>query len=166
MKESIGYTSTLNIVIIFILISFAILMAIMSYSRAFKINNRIMNEIEKCEGYNTCTVKEINRILTNYGYYTADSNFNCPKRDGVQAIENPTALDKEGKPIKINGFEMCIYFDNDVNETKQSNDYIQRINGNLYYRYGVLTYYHVDLPLIEWFRLPVFTRTNWIRLIS
>ena len=84
MKESIGYTSTLNIVIIFILISFAILMAIMSYSRAFKINNRIMNEIEKCEGYNTCTVKEIDRILTNYGYYTADSNFTCPRPEIIR----------------------------------------------------------------------------------
>lgn len=164
MKESIGYTSTLNIVIIFILISFAILMAIMSYSRAFKINNRIMNEIEKCEGYNTCTVKEIDRILTNYGYYTADSNFTCPRRDGIQAVQNPTALDDEGQPIRINGFEMCVYID--LDENNQNNDYVKKINGKDHYRYGVLTYYHVDLPLIEWFRLPVFTRTNWIRALG
>ena len=147
MRESIGYTYTLNIVIIFILIAFAILMAIMSYSKAFKINNRIMNEIEKCEGYNTCAVNEINRILSSYGYSGAAAH--CPERDGVKAMDS------------LNNFEMCVYYENTENKSDNVfNRYLD--NGDHKYRYGVLTFYHVDLPLINRFRLPVYTRTNWI----
>lgn len=147
MRESIGYTYTLNIVIIFILIAFAILMAIMSYSKAFKINNRIMNEIEKCEGYNTCAVNEINRILSSYGY--SGATVNCPERDDVKAMTS------------LNNFEMCVYYENTENKSDNVfNRYLD--NGDHKYRYGVLTFYHVDLPLINRFRLPVYTRTNWI----
>lgn len=155
MRESIGYTFTLNIVIVFILIAFAILMAIMSYSKAFKINNRIMNEIEKCEGYNSCAVTEINRILSSYGYSRAETD--CPKRDGIEAMGNPDGTNK---------FEMCVYYSDEigVNEREKIFNRTVTVDGNEEhkYRYGVLTFYHVDLPIISRFRLPVYTRTNWI----
>ena len=147
MKESIGYTFTLNLMIVFILLTFAIIMAIMSYSKAFKINNRIMNEIEKCEGFNTCTVSELNRILDSYGY--SKGSIECPERDGVSGISELDGL---------NQYELCVYYDDNINnEIFNSN-----INNKPKYRYGVLTYYHVDLPLISAFKLPVYTRTHWI----
>lgn len=153
MRESIGYTFTLNIILVFIFIAFAMIMAIMSYSKAFKINNRIMNEIEKCEGFNSCTVSELNRILSNYGYPSASGDFDCPERDGIDAITN-IPRDGEGNPL--NNYEMCVYY------AEGNNTFNRETNGYNKYRYGVLTYYHVDLPIVGWFKLPVYTRTNWM----
>ena len=156
MRESIGYTFTLNIILVFIFIAFAMIMAIMSYSKAFKINSRIMNEIEKCEGFNGCTVEELNRILSNYGYPSASKDFSCPSRDEITAIKNiPTTVTGE----TLNSYEMCVYYDDKSKifnrKTGESGEYSK-------YRYGVLTYYHVDLPIVGWFKLPVYTRTNWM----
>ena len=68
MKESVGYTVSLNIMIIFITIIIAFLCAALVYFKSNKVSNVIINSIEKYEGYNDLSISEINRNLTSLGY--------------------------------------------------------------------------------------------------
>lgn len=68
MKESIGMSTLLNIVIIFIITVFAAIAGIISYHKAFKVSTRIGDAIERAEGYNDVSKNEINRILGSLGY--------------------------------------------------------------------------------------------------
>ena len=132
MKESISYTFLLNIIIIFIVISFFAIMSIMSYTKAFRANSKVINAIETYEGYNGA-ISEIDRTLTNFGYQRR--NMTCPKKDGQTAINGVDGRTGDG---------ICIYlFD----------------NGSTY-SYGVTTYMSFDFPVISTLiRIPVYTRT-------
>ncbi|MCM1370346.1 MAG: hypothetical protein NC181_00435 [Clostridium sp.] len=79
MNQSISYTFLLNIIITFILVSFAVLMGTISYAKAYRVNSKIANAIEVCEGYNECSKPEIDRIINNYGYQKF--NVNCNKEN-------------------------------------------------------------------------------------
>ena len=133
MKESISYTFLLNIIIIFIVISFFAIMNIMSYTKAFRTNSKVVNAIEIYEGYNGAT-SEINRVLTNFGYQR--KNITCPKKDGQTAINGVDGNSSDG---------ICVYlFD----------------NGDKY-SYGVITYMTFDFPIVnQIIRIPVYTRTR------
>lgn len=147
MKESIGFTFTLNFIIVFIFISFAVLIGIMCYSKAYKLNNRVINEIEKCEGFNSCAVSEINRVFSNIGYRSVSGE--CPRRDGINAIS------RSEYPAGLDNYDYCIYFE------KGNPEFDYEKDGDRYYRYGVLTYIYVEWPLLD-LQVPVYTKTNWI----
>jgi hypothetical protein len=77
MKESIGYTVTLNIMIVFITIIVAFLCAALIYFKSNKVSNIITSGIEKYEEYGGCPVECLNLehgftdqkgdIVTEYG---------------------------------------------------------------------------------------------------
>ena len=50
MKKAVGSVPTYTIIAAFIVILFAFLAAIMSYYKAFKLNNRVTSIVESCEG--------------------------------------------------------------------------------------------------------------------
>ena len=65
MKESIGYTVSLNIMIVFITIVVAFLCAALIYFKSNKASNIITSAIEKYEEYGTEAQNEINMQLTS-----------------------------------------------------------------------------------------------------
>ena len=79
MNQSVSYTYLLNIIIIFILVAFMVLMGTLSYTKAFRVNSKIANAIEICEGDNSCSQAEINRIINNFGYQKRITS--CPKKN-------------------------------------------------------------------------------------
>lgn len=144
MSGPVGHTFIYNIIIIFIVIIFGFLAATMSYYKAFKINNRIVDAIERYEGYNSNekdngAKQEIDRVLNNFGY--SIEPINCretyKKMTLVETSQN-------------NGYKYCIYIDN-VNPSKGE-----------YYTYGVVTYMNINLPFVNKINIPVFTKTNRI----
>lgn len=138
MKESISYTFLLNIIITFIVISFFVIMCIMSYTKAFRVNSKIVNAIEISEGYNVVAKPEIDRTITNYGYQKL--NVTCPPKEGKSAIDYNGNVLVDGQTD--NG--VCVY---------------KFENGDKY-SYGVVTYMTFDIPLINYFmKIPVYTRT-------
>ena len=95
MREAIGGAMTIQIIVIFMLLINAYLAFSVSYTRAFKMKNQVINIIENNEGYpmydevSTCTadnpegavcqiVSYINQIGYN-GVEFADNDDNCPK---------------------------------------------------------------------------------------
>lgn len=136
MKEGIGSIFLYNIIIVFIVIVFAILAATLTYYKAFKVNTKIINSIEKFEGYNDLAINEINNTLTSIGYMYKD-DYKCPE------TKNGGTLQKENKQ-----FRYCVYY------FKES---------NRYYSYGVITYITFDIPMVNMFlQIPIYTRSNRI----
>lgn len=137
MKESLGSTFTLNVIIIFITILFAVLAATLTYYKAFKVNTKIINSIEKFEGYNDLARNEIDNSLTTIGYAFKD-NHKCPSE------KNGGTLETEDKK-----FRYCVYYFGEEDSS--------------YYSYGVITYVTLDIPMVDTFlRIPVYTKSDRI----
>lgn len=142
MREGIGLTYTLNFIIIFIVITFAFLFGIMSYYKAFKVNSRISNAIENHEGYNSLSIDEINKVLNTIGY--TKGSVNCPTRNYKK---------KDYNSISSNDYAMCVYK--------------YPVNSSGYFRYGIVTYINIDIPIIgKTLKLPVYTETEKIYKFS
>lgn len=138
MKQSIGFTQSLSIIIIFILIVFALLSATLSYYKAFKINSNIASIVQKYEGYNSLSEAEITNRLTSMGYRFG--TIDCPKKKNKEDEDNSNRK-----------HAYCLY-KYDVK--------------NGYYRYGIMTYIFVELPLGYKFKLPVYSETEPIYMFN
>ena len=136
MKQSIGGAFLYNIIIVFIVIVFAILGATLTYYKAFKVNTRIVDSIEKFEGYNFLAEAEINNTLTTIGYMDKN-NHKCPSE------KNGGLLQPESER-----FRYCVYY---FRESER------------YYSYGVMTYITIDIPIVNMFlQIPIYTKSNRI----
>ena len=133
MRESFGSVFLYNIIIIFLLITFAFLSGTLSYMKAFKANTFIVSALEKFEGYNELSNTEINNRLGTMGYRRG--NINCPTKQGTVAVSK---ID--------NSFRYCIY---------------KFESGNKDY-YGVLTNLYFEFPIIGTFSVPLYTKTEKI----
>ncbi|MBE6149726.1 MAG: hypothetical protein E7170_03260 [Firmicutes bacterium] len=146
MKTPIGSTFMYNLIILFLVIVFAFLSGIMSYYKAFKINNRIVYIIEKFEGYNELARTEIDYHLTNFGYTQDTRGLDCTKYNDNGTITNINETNRK--------YRYCIYIDNKMTSGKHGS--------GEYYTYTVRTYLTLDLPFVEWIRIPITTKTNQI----
>lgn len=86
MRQSIGMSQQLNIIVIFILVVFALIAASLSYYKAFKVNNVIINSLEKYEGYNSLSEKEIEIGLKSLGYQKINGCLSRPYEDQTKKI--------------------------------------------------------------------------------
>jgi len=75
MRESIGSTWILQLVIVFILLFVSFLTLSLSYSKSYKTKNEMLSIIEKYEGLTSNSVKLINNYL-DYNAYNAKGK--CP----------------------------------------------------------------------------------------
>lgn len=79
MRETIGSTWIYQLVIVFILIFVSFLILSLSYSKAYKNKNEVIDIIERNEGVNKETVGTINNYLFYNGYRI--KNY-CPRENG------------------------------------------------------------------------------------
>ena len=143
MKESMGGVTIINIIVIFMLIIFGLLAATFSYTKAYKVNTRIMNGIEIFEGYNEKSLTYINNFLGSIGYQkgSMDDCSSTLTVDGKIGV-----LDSRGSEQ----YHYCVYY------------FDEQQAGNCYYSYAVITYVGFDLPLIRRFNVPINSKTNRI----
>lgn len=141
MKESVGYTVTLNIIIMFIIIVFAFLSAALIYFKSNKVSNLIINSIEKYEGYNSLSVNEINKQMTSIGYNK--HTINCS--DTI-----------------TNGDKVCNMIDVDPDESSKENGYcVYLCEEDDYYYYRVRTNMVINFPIVnELLPFPIYANTN------
>lgn len=138
MRQSVGMSQQLNIIIIYILIVFALIAASLSYYKAFKINNVIVSSIEKYEGYNDLAKTEISSSLSTLGYQ-----------------QMSVVCEKGNIADKSVGY--CIY---GPNKKENSDDKVES------YSYKVTTYMYIDLPIINMIRIPIKASTTQIPCIA
>ena len=138
MKEAIGNSYIFSIIITFISIVFLILIGSLSYSKAFKIKNHIIEIIETNEGYDDATVgAEIDNYLKSVGYIVTKSQNRgqCPKVDGVTSINSRK------------NYDYCIYRFNTV-------------KGPYYH---VTVFISFEIPIVSsYLRIPVSGETRII----
>jgi len=147
MRESIGSVFLYNIIIVFIVITFGFLSASLSYMKAFKVNGKIANALEKYEGYNWLSDKEIAKTLTAIGYRTGE--IECPESlHKDDRGEGYTALPSAG----YKKHQYCIY------EYIKGTDF----KGG-YFNYGILTYIYLDIPILGGtFKVKVYSESESI----
>lgn len=147
MREGIGSVVLYNIIIVFIVLTFGFLMATISYVKAFKVNSKIAAAIEKYEGYNSLSDKEILQSLQTIGYQTAvDGTYSCPDR--IHFHDGKLRTYKAEPSAGYKSHRYCIY---------------EYGNKDGYFTYGIVTYVFIDIPLIGGkFRLPVYSETDAI----
>lgn len=144
MREGIGSVFLYNMIIVFIVITFGFLSASLSYMKAFKVNGKIANSLEKYEGYNTLSDREITDTLTTIGYRVKTPNCVSRKHNGVSY--NPVS------DLASKSHDYCIY------------EYMSKKNGDYsggYFSYGIVTYIYLDIPVLGGtFRIPVYSETE------
>lgn len=178
MRESIGTSFTLNFIVLFIFLVFAFLAGTLSYYKAYRVNNYIVNAIEKFEGYNDYSIAEIQKGLTAIGY---DGNvvIDCEPTRVNSSAAYLSSISPElnvfiGNGIRVDtvypnkgtyagntnkGMGYCIYlYDNDGGFLTEDGKLSKT---DVYYRYGVLTYMQLKFPVIEsTVKIPIFSSTN------
>lgn len=139
MKESVGYTVTLNIAIVFIVIVFAFISFALIYYKANKVNKVITNSIEKYEGYNSLSEKEILEKLNSIGY--SRKSINCKKE-----VNNCNLMEVSDSLFNGAGARgYCIYYCEE--------------NTNYYY-YKIRTNMNLNIPIInDIVNVPVYSNT-------
>ena len=130
MKDAIGGSLLLNIVVIFTSIIILFFVTMLTYTKAYKIKNRIIEVIEKNEKYDSVTKTELNSDLHRAGYVTATKD----------------QIDKKCEKGNLNslqsgetGYLYCVYckdYDNQTGKCAQETTY------------EVVTYIHFNLPVI------------------
>lgn len=146
MKEAIGNALIFGIVITFIGIFILLFATSSSYTKAFKVKNKIVEILEKYDdilgvnvvdatGLSSAVEEEINSVLSESGYRISIHPNTCPSRNGVDPIN---------KKITSN-YEYCIYQYSTVKGTY----------------YGVTAYIYYQIPVIGTeLRFPVYGETK------
>lgn len=159
MRESIGYTVSLNIVIVFLTIVFAFLSAALIYYKSNKVNNIITETIEKYEGFNSLAENEINAKLTSIGYNKKP--VNCEKYYN----KFMTTLLNQASGNLVNG--EC-YYNNSRSSVSGDNGYCvfycrekDYLTGKYYTFYKFSTNMMINIPIInDILDIPIFSNTN------
>lgn len=125
MKAATGNALLMNIIIVFLVVVLGVLVTSITYTKAFRVKNRIVEVIENYEGdfknHEDDIRNNITTNLSNVGYrLKGTSKCKDPLNDG-------TSIYKEG-----NDYYYCIY----------------RYETGRGYYYKVVSYMYLDLPVI------------------
>ena len=153
MKESIGYSVTINIVITFIIIIFAFLASAIVYFKTNKASNIIVDTIQKYEGYNKTAKNEIARKLGSLGY--GSHSINC-----AQTLSTSSAY-----YAKVNA--TCTFTDPGGNSANNNRGYCVYICTDAgmdeYYYYKVRINMMINVPVIgDVLDIPIYSNTDRI----
>ncbi len=135
MKEAIANANVFNLMIVFIVILMAFFVGSLGYSKAFKVKDFIINEIEREEEYNDSMGEEIDKTLSEIGYRVSKSDINrCESVKNTEFAGNLKGVDVVNKNSK---YEYCV-FKISTNSGARSS-----------YRYRVIAYMYFDIPIIN-----------------
>lgn len=129
MRESIGGTWLMSIVIVFVVLFISFLAVSVNYSKAFKIKNGIINIIEKNQGLSDTAVDDINKLMSSAGYVvygSCEANWKGCQKSNASSTKSKYCIAEE------------IYSKDDDNSS---------IFGKKSY-YRVTVFFRIDLPVI------------------
>lgn len=120
----------------------------LSYSKAFKIKNRIIEVIEKYKGYTADTEADVEALLKETGYpVQRNRNWKCPNGRGEDAAGLNAGEEGISAINNSDNYKYCIY-------------QYKTVRG---YYYSVVTYMPIELPLIGdliRFEIPIYGDTK------
>lgn len=132
MREAVGNAFLFNFIIVFLVAIIFVLISSISYSKAFKVKNRLVDIVEKYECYEetNCQSKtEIENVLGEIGYRVSH-------KAECETISGKTLL----TATNDTNYRYCIY-KNDANRG---------------YYYSVIAYAYFEIPLVGgYFEIPI-----------
>lgn len=146
MKEAIGNSLIFGLVITFIGIFILLFATSSSYTKAFKVKNKIVEILEKYDDIlgidsvngtvlSSTVEEEINNVLSESGYRISNNSNGCPVRNNADPVNKNTT----------SNYEYCIY--------------AYPTNKGTYY--GVTTYIYYQIPVIGVeLKFPVYGETK------
>ena len=153
MKESVGYTVTLNIMIVFITIVITFLCAALIYFKSNKASNIITGAIEKYEEYDA-SKEEIKRQLFSLGYGSHSIQSKCELESVVSDESGTCSLLGDSDARGINGY--CVYICYEEDNFNNEGIYIGE-----YYHYRIRTNMMVTIPILNnLIDIPIYSNTN------
>lgn len=151
MREAIGGTWLLQLVIAFMLLFVGFLALSLNYSKAFQIKNEMLTMIEKREGVTTGangSIALINKYLNNRGYGVQNT---CPNGSYGVADLNNSVIEKVTNNKK---YYYCIQKVKSPSSNNQSKVY-----------YEVNIFFYFNLPVIgDIFKFTINGTTNDINI--
>ena len=137
MRETIGSTWTIQLMMGFIFLFVSFLAVTISYSKAFKVKNEVTSIIEKYGGFNTSSIKIINNYVKTSSY---KNKGKCPYDVGDQVIGvsqlNDTTNGDKISSASAGGYYYCVKKETIMNGTI-SNTY-----------YEITMFYKFNLPVM------------------
>ena len=151
MKESVGYTVTLNIVITFIIIIFTFISAALIYFKSNKVSNIITDTVQKYEGYNLYAENEIQTKLSSIGY--SNKSVNCAQYYNRIGAKERVNCYNSSLTDGSDGY--CVFICREkVNNKSLGND-------EFYYYYKISTNLMFNVPIInDIVDIPIFSNTS------
>ena len=132
MKEAIGGTLTIYLILIFMLILSGYMAFSVNYTKAFRVKNEVINLIEQYEGHTDNAIQQINEYLKKMNYATTGAT--------VLSFENAVKNGDSNYTCQ-NGY--C------VKCTATNNSSADGIDIGQYYT--VVTYVNIDIPIFNKF---------------
>lgn len=138
MREALGNTFIMNIVITIVIIIIAVVISSLSYTKAFKVKNMIVSTIESNNGYNEKAKQEIDANLKEMGYRV--------NKNGIQTCDMDNMDEHNSKVLtESNSYRYCV---------------VQVTTSKGYY-YRVASYMYFDIPVIgDKMEFPVHGETK------
>lgn len=129
MRDAMGGTVALVIIVIFIVIALGYMAFNVNYTKAFRMKNKIISVYEDYDGNCTGACNDaIKKYATTLGY-TGGNNLNCPT--GYKSDSNGLYC-----------YEAVV-----VNSNVHGSDIIDDVNTKIYYR--IITKINVEIPIIN-----------------
>ena len=158
MRDAVGGSSLLYLVIIFVTVVMLMFSSVLTYSKAYRVKNRIIELIEKYELYEKKdgTVNAINSDLKTAGY-SASNPTRCSSSNVQNHLKEILHTDYHSNlPKNINnyGYNYCVF---EIN----SKDYPKNISNGKYY--VVVTFIHFEVPVVgDLLTIPVYGETQML----
>lgn len=142
MKESISNSLILGIVITFVTLIILFFATSLSYTKAFKVKNRIVSIVEKYGGYNNDAKNEIEANLAEIGYRVNNGEACTTRFPNAVVLTDPAN----------SNYRYCIQ------------EYDAGERGKYY---GVTAYMYFELPLVgRALEFPVYGETKTMGLVG
>lgn len=142
MRDAMGSSFVFNLIILFTGIILFILVSALSYSKAFKVKNNVLNIIERHGGFTASAKAEVDSFLSKIGYRVISNSANpqcnkCVNSKGTDCV-NLTPKDQAL-------YRYCVY----------------KYETNKTVYYGVQSYIYFDVPLVGgFFEIPIYGETK------
>lgn len=159
MKAATGNAMLMNIIIVFLVVVMALLVTSISYTKAFRVKNRIIDIIEYHNGdfSKQDITNDINESLSSIGY-RYNRGQQCPSVEELLK-KNNGEIDNVCRIENVSSdYLICVYA---VGVDPSNNCKPLKNAGHRGVYYKVIAYMYFDIPVIgEYINIPVYGETK------
>lgn len=137
MKAAMGNSLLMSIMVTFLSVVLLLLIGSIVYTKAYRIKNRIVDEIEKIEKFDETVVSKLDPVFREIGYIANPYSDNASGCSGYTpaggSLENNSSA-----------YKYCVF----------------KVEAKKGYYYKVVAFAYLDFPLVNAIHIPVYGETK------